>query len=105
VNTVLQDAAPLASVPVRKQLLVLSKVPDVGDVVKATVPVGVVAPSEAVSVTVAVQVVDEPVARLVGEHDTPVDVGSTMGVVVNVYGDIGFVPWSSWRTSAQSLTP
>jgi hypothetical protein len=60
--------------------------PDVGDTVKLTVPVGVEAPLEAVSVTIAVHAVGLPTATAVGEQATVVAVGSTTEVtdVVNV---------------------
>ena len=66
------------------QLLELPNTPVVGEDVKLTVPVGVLAPLDAVSVTVAVQVVALPVATDVGEHATCVDVGSTDVMVEDV---------------------
>ena len=49
-----------------------------------TWPVGLVAPDAAVSVTVAVQIVDWPTATGLGAHDTLVLVGSTVTVCVTV---------------------
>ena len=50
-------------------------------VVKLTVPVGAEAPELAVSVTVAVQVVDAPEGTGDGVHDTAVLVGLKPGVI------------------------
>jgi hypothetical protein len=61
------------------QLPELPNAPDVGEDVKLTVPVGVVAPLVAVSVTVAVHDVALPTTTDVGEHATLVDVESTVG--------------------------
>jgi hypothetical protein len=76
VNEIWQDATPVVLVAARVQLAGLPNDPDVGADVKLTVPVGVLAPLEAVSVTVAVHVDALPVLTDPGEQDTPVDVGS-----------------------------
>jgi hypothetical protein len=78
VNVRWQDATPVVPVAANVQLPEPPNAPDVGEAVKLTDPVGVVAPVEAVSVTVAVQVVALPVLSDAGEHETPVDVGSTV---------------------------
>ena len=58
-------------------------------VVKPTVPVGVVAPDDDVSVTVAVHVVGEPMVRVFGTQETLVLVGfSITGVTLTVA-----LPW------------
>ena len=59
------------------QLPELPNTPVVGEDVKLTVPVDVLAPLDAVSVTVAVQVVALPNATDVGERATLVDGGSS----------------------------
>jgi hypothetical protein len=67
------EPAPLAGASV--QLPEPPKEPDVGCEVNLTVPVGLVAPLDAVSVTVAVHVVALPVDTEPGEQLTLVDVG------------------------------
>jgi hypothetical protein len=57
----------------------LEKLPPLVPDVKVTFPVGVVAPLDAVSVTVAVQDVAWPVVTVPGEHVTAVLVGSGAG--------------------------
>ncbi len=64
------------------QLPELPNVPPLGEAPKLTVPVGVLAPLVAVSVTVAVHDVALPAAADVGEQPTMVEVGSTMVVIV-----------------------
>ena len=86
------------------QLPELPNEPVVGEAVKLTAAVGVLAPLDAVSVTVAVQVVALPVATDEGEQPTLVDVGSSGGAeidAVKVYGVIGSrtVPVSRLRQS------
>ena len=76
-NVTAQEAVPTVPVAASVQLPELPNAPVVGEDVKLTVPVGVLAPLELVSVTVAVHVVALPVATDVGEHATLVDVGST----------------------------
>jgi hypothetical protein len=72
-------------VAAKVQFAVLPSDAVVGDAVKPTDPVAVVAPLDAVSVTVAVHVVAFATLTDAGEHDTPVDVEScTGGLVVNV---------------------
>jgi len=72
------------------QLPELPNDPDVGDAVKLTVPDGVLAPLDAVSVTVAVHDAELPTVTDEGEQPTPVDVGSTVGA------DVPFVPVVPW---------
>ena len=83
-NVSWQVAVPVVLVAASVQLLELPNEPDVGEDVKLTVPVGVLAPLAAVSVTVAVHVAAVPVVTVVGEHATVVDVGSTAGVACQV---------------------
>ena len=71
-NAIWQDATPVVAVAWRVQLPALAKRPEVGDDVKLTVPVGVLAPLVWVSVTVAVQVVAVPVLTEAGEQATAV---------------------------------
>jgi hypothetical protein len=61
VNVIWQDAIPVVPVALRVQLPALPKWPEVGEAVKLTVPVGVLAPLDWVSVTIAAQVVAVPV--------------------------------------------
>ena len=63
-----QDAIAVVAVAWRVQLPGLAKCPEVREDVKLTVPVGVLAPLDWVSVTVAVQVVAVPVLTELGEH-------------------------------------
>jgi hypothetical protein len=73
-----QDATPTELVAASVQL-VLPNDPVVGDELKLTDPVGVLAPLEGVSVTIAVHVVALPNVSDVGEQATLVEVGSTAG--------------------------
>jgi hypothetical protein len=80
-----QDAIPTVLVAAKVQFAVLPNDPAVGDAVKLTDPVGVVAPLDAVSVTVALHVVAFATLTDAGEHEAPVDVESCpSGLVVNV---------------------
>ena len=63
-----QDAIPVVPVAWRVQLPALPKWPEVGEAVKLTVPVGVLAPLDWVSVTVAVHVVAVPALTELGEQ-------------------------------------
>ena len=67
-NVVSQDAIAVVAVALRVQLPGLAKRPEVGEDVKLTVPVGVLAPPGWVSVTVAVHVVAVPVLTALGEQ-------------------------------------
>ena len=67
VNVVWQAAIPVV-VAWRVQVPGLANCPVVGEAVKVTVPVGVLAPLDWVSVTVAVQVVAVPVLTVLGEQ-------------------------------------
>ena len=87
VNVRWQDATPVVPVAASVQLPELPNDPDVGEDVKLTDPVGVVAPDEAVSVTVAVHVDALPVATELGEQLTLVDVGSGAGDVAVIEFD------------------
>jgi hypothetical protein len=78
VNDTAHDATPVL-VALNMQLPELPNVPDVGEDVKLTEPVGVLAPLDAVSVTVAVHDVPVPTVTDDGEHETLVDVASTGG--------------------------
>jgi len=71
-----QEAVPFVPAAARAQLPELPNDPVVGADAKLTVPVGVLAPLDAVSVTVAVHVVALPVTTEAGEHPTLVEVGS-----------------------------
>jgi hypothetical protein len=82
VNVSWQEAIPVVPVVASAQLPELPNEPVVGDEAKLTVPVGVLAPLEAVSVTVAVHVEGAPVVTDEGEHATLVDVGAGF---VNTY--------------------
>ena len=77
VNETPQDATPVVPVAASAQLPELPKDPVAGELVKLTVPVGVVAPLVRVSVTVAVHVVSLPLLNDAGAHTTPVDVESS----------------------------
>ncbi len=63
-----QAAAPVVPVPASVQLPELPNAPVVGKEVKLTIPVGVLAPLELVSVTVAVHVLVLPAATELGEQ-------------------------------------
>ena len=65
-----------------EQLPELPNDPEVGEALRLIIPVGVFAPLEAVSVTVARHVVAAPSVSEVGEHDTLVEVESTVGAGV-----------------------
>jgi hypothetical protein len=65
------------------QLPKLPNTPVVGEDVKLTVPVGVLAPLEAVSVTIAVHVTSPLVTTGEAEQPTLVDVESTVGPAVH----------------------
>ncbi len=75
------DATPVVPVAASVQLPELPNEAVVGEDVKLTDPVGVLAPLDAVSVTVAVHDVALPVLTDAGEQATAVDVGSTAGLV------------------------
>ena len=83
------DATPVVPVAASVQLPELPNDPDVGDAVKLTIPVGVLAPLEVVSVTIARHVVALPSVSAVGEHATLVEVESTVaaGVVAVIEED------------------
>jgi hypothetical protein len=72
VNVVWQDAIAVVPVAWRVQLPGLANWPAVEEAVKLTVPVGVLAPLDWVSVTVAVQVVAVPVVTGLGEQASEV---------------------------------
>jgi hypothetical protein len=74
VNDTWQDATPVVPVPAKLQLPEVPNDPVVGELPKLTDPVGVVAPLDAVSVTVAVHATTPATATSVGTHITPVDV-------------------------------
>jgi hypothetical protein len=80
VNVVWQDAIAVVPVAWRVQLPGLANWPAVEEAVKLTVPVGVLAPLDWVSVTVAVQVVAVPVVTGLGEQASEV-VGIALSVV------------------------
>jgi hypothetical protein len=80
VNETPQDATPVVPVAASAQLPELPKDPVAGELVKLTVPVGVVAPLARVSVTVAVHVVALPLVIDAGEHDTAVAVESVAAI-------------------------
>jgi len=85
VNVIWQDATPAVLVAAKVQFAVVLTDALVDDAVKLTDPVAVVAPLDAVSVTVAVHVVAFATLTDAGEHETPVDVESCIGgLVVNV---------------------
>jgi hypothetical protein len=73
-NEVWQDATPSVLVAASWQAAEPSNDPVAGEDEKVTDPVGVVAPLELVSVTVAVQAVAIPIDTDPGEQETPVDV-------------------------------
>jgi hypothetical protein len=77
VNVTWQEAVPVVPVGASVQLPEVPNVPVVGDEVKLTVPVGVLTPLDAVSLTVAVHDVAVPVATGEGEHATTVEDGFT----------------------------
>ena len=81
------------------QLPELPKAPVVGDALKLTVPGGALAPLNAVSVTVAVQVLALPVVTEFGEQATLVDVAST-GVLLPTpnTSSTSSLPWSAMYT-------
>ena len=70
------DETPVAPVGASEQLPDAPKFPELGLEAKPTVPPGAAGLLLAVSVTVAVHVVAEPVATLPGAHDTVVEVAS-----------------------------
>jgi hypothetical protein len=75
-----QVAVPVVPVGERVQVPPGENAPPAGDALKLTVPVGVLLAPEALSLTVAVHVVVVPAARLVGTHETDVEVdrGTTL---------------------------
>jgi len=81
VNEIWQDATAVVPVAASVQLPELPNDPDVGEAVKLTDPDGVVAPLDAVSVTVAVHDVALPTTTDDGEQATLVDVGLADGLV------------------------
>lgn len=78
VNVTEQDAVPSVAVAASVHARELPNDPTESEV-KLTWPVGVVAPLDAVSVTVAVHVVGLSMPTEVGEHATAVLVGSGAG--------------------------
>ena len=76
-NVSWHEAVPLVLVPASAQVPELAKEPEVGAELKLTVPVGVLAPLDTVSVTVAVHIEALPVATDDGEQLTLVDDGSS----------------------------
>ena len=89
-NDTSHDATPVVPAAASVQLAELPNDPDVGDAVKLTVPDGVLAPLDAVSVTIAAHEVEPPTVTDEGEQPTLVDVGSTAG------GGVPFVPVAAW---------
>jgi len=81
VNVSWQDAVAVLPVAASVQLAELPNDPEFGAAAKLAVPVGVLAPVAAVSVTVAVHVVPVPTVSADGEQPTLVDVGSTVAAV------------------------
>jgi hypothetical protein len=87
-----QDATPTWPAPSSVQLAPLGPNDPPIEAVRLTVPVGVLAPLVAVSVTVAVQVVACPPSSIdAGEQFTLVLVGSTEAVEVSV-DDVPLLP-------------
>ena len=80
VNDSSQYAIPAVPVAASAQSPEFPNAPDVGRAVQVTVPVGVLARLEAVSITIAVHVIARPVATDKGEHATPVDVASSAAI-------------------------
>ena len=76
---------PLVLVAASVQLPELPNAPLVGEDPNPTVPVGVVAPVEAVSVTVTVHVDGLPVVTGEGVQEALVDVGSGEGVPIMTF--------------------
>ncbi len=79
VNESRQNAIPAVPLACSVQLAELPNDPVVGELVKPTVPVGVVAPLDAVSLTATVHVVAVPSLTEPGEHATAVAVESIDG--------------------------
>jgi hypothetical protein len=69
-----------AFVPLLERLQVFELNAPVPLVENVTIPVGLVAPVDAVSVTVAVHEVDAPTSTELGTHKTAVVVGSTVTI-------------------------
>ncbi len=73
-----QSAAPVVLLATSVQLPALLNDPVVGELVKLTVPVGALAPLDAVSFTITMHVVALPSVGDAGEQSTVVDVESTV---------------------------